>query len=552
MRSDAIIIDGYVDEPACLGVPPYISPYIRTVAGVFAERKISADYVTIDQLRVDPLRVTNLSAYRYVVMIAGATVPGKYLSGTPATLTELQQIGFMLRGRTTSLLGGPIGFGYSPQGGTKAVALAVSGWSGMLSGEPAAALDSYLSGGSPPGFSNYADLDRWAVLGADIISQHPFYPLVMCELETAKGCSHAISGGCSFCTEPFYGLPRQRGISGICAEVAALAAAGARHFRLGRQPDFLAYGASGGEFPKPNPDALRKLFSGIRESAPSLATLHIDNVNPGTISRHEDAAREAFAAIVAGHTAGDIAAFGMESADPVVVAANNLKGDANAVFRAIEIVNEVGAARRNGVPELLPGLNFISGLAGETPETFVKNAEFLDRVLTAGLMVRRVNIRQLMPFEGTRAYTNNTLGQNDKLFHRFKEQVRESFDVPMLARVFPVGTVLRGVTTEVSGPVSFGRQMGTYPILCGIPQQLPRGTTLDLAVVSYGPRSITGLPAPLDINGLDPSALKWLPGISKKSAAIILAKRPYANYAALKSVIGTDAVDPLRDLMEFL
>ncbi|MCQ2356178.1 MAG: radical SAM protein, partial [Methanocorpusculum sp.] len=100
MMSDAIIIDGYVDEPACLGVPPYISPYIRTVAGVFAERGITTDYVTIDQLRHDPVRVVGLSAYKYVVMIAGVTVPGKYLAGTPATLTELQQIGFTLRGRT--------------------------------------------------------------------------------------------------------------------------------------------------------------------------------------------------------------------------------------------------------------------------------------------------------------------------------------------------------------------------------------------------------------------------------------------------------------------
>ena len=75
MTSDAILIDGYVDEPACLGVPPYISPYIRTVAGVFAERGISTDYVTIDQLRRDPLRVANLSSYKYVIMIAGVTVP---------------------------------------------------------------------------------------------------------------------------------------------------------------------------------------------------------------------------------------------------------------------------------------------------------------------------------------------------------------------------------------------------------------------------------------------------------------------------------------------
>ncbi|MDU9375456.1 hypothetical protein McpSp1_00280 [Methanocorpusculaceae archaeon Sp1] len=553
MTSDAVIIDGYVDEPACLGVPPYISPYIRTIAGVFAERNISADYVTIDQLRKDPLRLAKLSGYRYVVMIAGVTVPGKYLAGTPATLTELQQIGFMLRGRTISLLGGPIGFGYSPEGGAKAVAQAIAGWSAMLSGEPAAALDAYLSGGEPQGLCNYADLDRWAVLGAGIIRKHPFYPYVMCELETAKGCSRAVSGGCSFCTEPFYGLPKQRDAGAVRDEVAALAAAGAQHFRLGRQPDLLAFGASGGgEFPTPNPDALASLFTKIREAAPALKTLHIDNVNPGTIARHEEASREALVAIVAGHTAGDIAAFGMESADPTVVAKNNLKGDADAVFRAIEIVNEVGAVRRAGIPELLPGLNFIAGLAGETPETFALNEAFLKKVFDANLLVRRVNIRQLMPFEGTRAYTDNTLGKHDKLFHRFKDTVRESFDVPMLARVFPVGTILSDVIIEVSGTTSFGRQMGTYPILCGVPLQLPAGTVLDLAVVSYGQRSVTALPVPIEINSLSAAALKWLPGISKKSAAKITAGVPYQDAAAFAAAVQNSELDPLLKLMKFV
>lgn len=30
-----VVIDGYVDEPAVLGVPPYVSTYVRYVAGAF-------------------------------------------------------------------------------------------------------------------------------------------------------------------------------------------------------------------------------------------------------------------------------------------------------------------------------------------------------------------------------------------------------------------------------------------------------------------------------------------------------------------------------------
>lgn len=552
MISDAVIIDGYVDEPACLGVPPYISPYVRTVAGVFAEYSITTDYITIDQLRRDPVRLTALSAYKYVVMIAGVAVPGRYLAGTPATLTELQHIGFTLRGKTVSLLCGPIGFGYSPEGGVRAISQVIPGWSAMLCGDPAAALDSYLSGGDIVGVFRYSDYNRWAILGAEIIRKHPFFPRVMCELETARGCSRVVTGGCSFCTEPFYGFPHSRNVLGIMEEVSALTSAGAVHFRLGRQPDLLAFGTTGSsEFPKPNPDALRNLFSSIHDVAPSLQTLHIDNVNPGTIARHEEASREALSVIIAGHTAGDIAAFGVESADPAVVTANNLKGDADAVFRAVEIVNEVGAVRRAGIPELLPGLNFIVGLDGETPDTFTKNKLFLQRILDAGLLVRRVNIRQLMPFEGTRAYTRNTLGQHDRLFRQFKEHVREMFDVPMLKRVFPLGTVLRDVIIEVSGAMSFGRQMGTYPLLSGIPLQLPVGTILDVAVISYGKRSVTTLPVPIEINRLNSAALKWLPGISKQLAAKVAARKPYADVGAFTSVVSTEAITPILPLMRF-
>ena len=44
---------------------------------------------------------SELNRSALLVMIAGVTVPGKYLGGTPATLTEIQQIGHMYRGKET-------------------------------------------------------------------------------------------------------------------------------------------------------------------------------------------------------------------------------------------------------------------------------------------------------------------------------------------------------------------------------------------------------------------------------------------------------------------
>ncbi|MDO8873546.1 MAG: radical SAM protein [Methanoregula sp.] len=544
MSPVAVILDGYVDEPACLGVPPYISPYIRTVAGALIAYGYTVQYLTIDQLRLDPMRTVELNRANLLVMIAGVTVPGKYLGGTPATLTEIQQVGHMVRG-PKKLVGGPIGFGYAAEGGQKAIRQVISGFDALLTGEPAIALDNFLSGNEPAGVLDYTRTDPWSIAGSAIIEQHPDYPYVMCELETARGCSHGASGGCSFCTEPFYGMPKYRSITGIAAEVAALHAHGARHFRVGRQPDILAYGAGAGEYPAPRPDLIEKLFASIRNAAPDLKTLHIDNTNPATIARHEDAAREAIRAIIRHHTSGDVAAFGMETADPAVIAANNLKAQPDEVFRAIEIVNEEGGKRRENVPELLPGLNFVCGLAGETEQTYALNEQFLVRVRDAGLMIRRVNIRQVMPFEGTPAYTNNTLGKHEQRFRAFKEFVRTKIDLPMLQRVFPVGTVLCDVRIEVTGALSFGRQLGSYPILVGVPLHLPRNTVTDAVVVDWGMRSITALPVPVDVNTLPASAIKWLPGVGKKKVAAVMAKRPFAGIEAYRKVAGRSVIDSL-------
>ena len=233
----------------------------------------------------------------------------------------------------------------------------------------------------------------------------------------------------------------------------------------------------------------------------------------------------------------------METADPTVIAANNLKADAEEVFRALQVVNEEGGMRRENVPELLPGLNFVCGLAGETEKTYDLNEQFLDRVLKADLSIRRVNIRQVMPFEGTPAYTRNTLGKHDRRFRQFKEYVRNRIDLPMLRRVFPIGTVLRDVRVEVSADLSFGRQMGSYPILVGIPLRLPERTGIDAVVVDWGMRSVTALPAPVEINALPAPALRWLPGIGKKKVAAVIAKRPFADLEAYRKVAGKSALD---------
>ena len=47
------------------------------------------------------------------------------------------------------------------------------------------------------------------------------------------------------------------------------------------------------------------------------------------------------------------------------------------------------------MPKLLPGLNFIAGLNGETKETYRLNMQLLNQIKNLGLMLRRINIRQV-------------------------------------------------------------------------------------------------------------------------------------------------------------
>ena len=113
----------------------------------------------------------------------------------------------MVRG-PEKLVGGPIGFGYAAEGGQRAVRQVIAGFDALLTGEAAITLDNYLAGNDPDGMLDYSRTDPWSVTGSSIIRQHPDYPYVMCELETARGCAHGVTGGCSFCTEPFYGVPK--------------------------------------------------------------------------------------------------------------------------------------------------------------------------------------------------------------------------------------------------------------------------------------------------------------------------------------------------------
>jgi len=501
-------------------------------------------YITIDQIRKgqghDLLKAAGL-----IVIIAGMTVPGKYLRGTPINLSEISDITRVAAG-TPVILGGPIRLGYGSQGGMRASGLDITGLTLAQSDIEAFVYDVLASdrGLKDPYAVDHRErttqeIARWGVKGAFMIRQHPDYPHVMCELETYRGCARPKH--CSFCTEPFYGESDFREVKDVVSEVGALYHHGARYFRIGRQPDLFSYHARdmGGELPVPDPGTIERLYKGIRNAAPGLEVLHMDNANPGTIAAYPVESEQIVRIIMKYHTSGDVAAMGMESADPSVVRKNCLKAMPGDVLEAIKLVNRVGNRRGdNGMPELLPGLNIIHGLKGETKETFVHNFRFLKMLQYSDLMVRRINIRQVMTFPGTSMWQDEGTGKYHDLFMRFKDKVREGIDMPNLKRLVPVGTVLKEVMCEVHDGITFGRQMASYPLLVGIPDKLPLGQFMDVTVTGHGHRSITGIPYPLDINSAGAKLISQLLGVGKKRTKSIIRGRPYRDEDDLAGKLG--------------
>lgn len=555
-----ILLDCYQDEPACLGVPPYISPRIRYAAGAARELGLETDYMTIDTLRsyAGPLlkgkdagpkestgdelrrsefrnRFISRTDLTLVVVYAGVVIPGKYLRATPASFREITNIPGTIRkllgkngDNVRIVLCGPVArFDLVSSAGKRWETILCQQYDLIAAETPVNVIQNELGDGKGTCRDVTEEADLYGVPGAGIVRRHPDFPdPIICEIETYQGCVRYRSGGCAFCSQSRYGKPRFREQDNIIREMSALAGEGITRFRLGGQSCFYSYGTEElgkSERPRPEPSAVISLLRGIRDTIKNIDVLHIDNVNPAILAEHPVEAGEITRAIVRYCTPGNVAALGLESADPAVYSENNLNSTVEEALAAIDIINRYGRERgENGMPAFLPGINLLGGLKGESPATYQLNFEFLKEVAERDLLLRRINIRGVTAHGYGRAK-----GRMVAAFRRFRRRVREEIDPVMLSRVVPPGTVLRRVYTEMrDGKTTFGRQVGTYPILVGIPYKVPLGIYIDVALTEHSGRSVTGIETPFPVNRSTLRALSSIPGIGKKRAARIATARP--------------------------
>ncbi|MBI2659298.1 radical SAM protein, partial [Candidatus Woesearchaeota archaeon] len=133
------ILDCYTDEPAGLGVPPYLGTYPRYIAGCLDS---DVAYLTVDDLRLwkkyygvihetKKSQKTDITTYNLtinhenipkilsetetLIVVLGVHVPGKYLSAIPGTLNEIMPMIMDLKCK--KILTGPAVFGTQLFGG---------------------------------------------------------------------------------------------------------------------------------------------------------------------------------------------------------------------------------------------------------------------------------------------------------------------------------------------------------------------------------------------------------------------------------------------------
>src|SRR3989338_3742902 len=260
------ILDCYTDEPAGLGVPPYLGTYPRYIAGYLNE---DVNYITIDDLRLlnktnsiikntKPSQKTDITTYNLttnyknikkileetgtLIVVLGVHVPGKYLSAVPGTLHEVIPL---IKGiKCKKILTGPAVFGTPLFFGQ------------FFERYDKAAFDKVDY--SMFNFT-YDKVKEYAIDGTKIVKQ--IHDIRMIEVETGHGCD---IGKCSFCTEPIKNKVEFRNKEDVLKEIIEFYKLGCRYFRLGKQTCFYTF-----------PYAV-ELLKEVRDKCPDIKVLHLD------------------------------------------------------------------------------------------------------------------------------------------------------------------------------------------------------------------------------------------------------------------------------------
>ena len=111
-------------------------------------------------------------------------------------------------------------------------------------------------------------------------------------------------------------------------------------------------------------------------------------------------------------------------------------------------------------------------------------------------MLRRINIRQTAILPDTmmeKKFGKKFLRKNKQYYWKWRNEIRQKIDFPMLQRLVPKGTILKNIYMEIyDGKTTFGRQIGTYPLIVGVKKRVELKKLYNVKIVDHMLRSVVG------------------------------------------------------------
>ncbi|MBU7004972.1 MAG: hypothetical protein HXS50_05355, partial [Theionarchaea archaeon] len=288
-----VLVDGFDEIPFGLGLPPFLGPEVRYLAGACWDRddKTRVIYVTHEDLKAGR-KSSLLSDAEIVLVFAGygeaapCIKPSDGVNG-PRVASLQDLVDYIAYLECPKILGGPYVMVNNGDVDEK------FGFDVVVTGDLSKyAHELFADGGKvesidPSLERDNGDLKTFSILGAGLSVQNNGYPsFLSCSVELYRGCPSASLGGCSFCHETRHTTVEYRPVEDVVAEVAKLAELGCENIVFDC-PCFYSYFSNPDEEGRLllDPSAIEKLLEGTRSVGSDVRGFHVANVNPGVVAR---------------------------------------------------------------------------------------------------------------------------------------------------------------------------------------------------------------------------------------------------------------------------
>jgi len=528
-----VVVDGFTDFPFSLGVPPFMSPEVRYVAGACWDKDENTRviYATLDDLRTGR-KSSLLDGTDLVFAYAGVKEASPFLrpsnGGEIAQVSEIKDIvDYVAYLDCPKILGGPYVLARNGKiDGKLGFDVVVTGDISKYAHELLA--EAGRIGGVDPSLQRTnQDVASYSIHGAGLAIQSAGYPsFLSCAVELYRGCPSASLGGCSFCHETRYTTVDYRPVQDVLAEISKLAELGCENVVL-ECPCFFSYFSSPTEDGQVKLDhaAIEKLLEGARSVAPDLKGLHIANANPGAIVGDPEESTKILKAILANCSDGNFPNLRVITFDDDVQLQNNTTATMDQSRKAIDILGESGRARGpSGLPRILPAIELVYGLPGERQRSLDANLRSLRELANAGL-IRGVIARPVVALPGTPVSKRDDLARTEGMENHLKEL--QMVNRTAEARLVEPGQLVREVYTyKALNGSAMAKKVGVNPLDILVHGVSQVSLVQDIRITPSMNAGLEALAQPLAPKTVSRELLRLIPDMTEERIDQFMRSRP--------------------------